>query len=370
MNNEQRKEIFNIIKALLVLVILATIFSMLGSSCVSDDDTPVAVEHVLLVYLAGDNNLSNEAGEKLSAIAKGFDGASCRRVLIYVDSQDETPSLIELSGSKQNIIEHYDTENSADAQVFRRVIAKAKSLYPEARFNLLIFSHASGWLPEGTYASPRSILMDGNDEMELSDFAAAIPDHSFESIVFEACHMAGIEVFFELKDKAQYIAASSAEIVSPGFTPLYSTAIINELVKGNTETFLKAAFEHFDWGTLSLINTSALEDLASFVKSNCDFDKEIQINDIQYFDRGNRKLFCDFEDYYSRLLATEEQKEELNNLISNCVIWKAATPTFMEGYNGFAIHQHSGLTGYIPQERYPFQNEAYKRLNWYKAVNK
>lgn len=33
----------------------------------------------------------------------------------------------------------------------------------------------------------------------------ALPDHLFEFIIFEACNMAGIEVAYELRNKAAYI---------------------------------------------------------------------------------------------------------------------------------------------------------------------
>ena len=47
--------------------------------------------------------------------------------------------------------------------------------------------------------------------MEITDFAMALPDHLFEFIIFEACNMAGIEVAYELRNKAAYIMASSAQ---------------------------------------------------------------------------------------------------------------------------------------------------------------
>ena len=37
--------------------------------------------------------------------------------------------------------------------------------------------------------------------------------------------MAGIEVAYELRNKAAYIMASSAPVVSPGFTPIYAGSI-------------------------------------------------------------------------------------------------------------------------------------------------
>ena len=51
--------------------------------------------------------------------------------------------------------------------------------------------------------------------MEITDFAMALADHLFEFIIFEACYIAGIEVAYELRNKAPYIMSSDAPVVSP-----------------------------------------------------------------------------------------------------------------------------------------------------------
>jgi hypothetical protein len=89
---------------------------------------------------------------------------------------------------------------------------------------------------------------------------------------------------------------------------------------------------------------------------------------MQHFDRNAYHLFFDFGQYYSSLLDTEEQEPQLQQLISDCVVWKASTAYFMQGYGGFAITEHSGLTTYIMQEGYPALNENYTALDWYKAT--
>lgn len=374
--------IAEILKALLAVAVCGLLAWVL-TGCLGDDNEPVEEEKVLLVYLGGDNNLSGESADKLDAIAQGYHPAAGRRVLIYRDSRDESPCLMELEERGQlKTIENYDAENSADPKVFSRVILKAKSMYPGASFNLVVFSHATGWLPQGGYSNPqsasalRSVLMDGTDEMELSDFAGAIPDLCFNYIVFEACHMAGIEVAWELKNKAAYIAASSAEIVSPGFTNTYS-GHLNLLLEGDPTAFMRQAFDYFDSqtdylhsATFSVVKTDRLEALAGYVKGHCDFSKEVDINTIQCFDRGSYRLLCDFGDYYSRLLSTPQEQQELKELIEKCVVWKAATPYFMQGYNGFAINTHAGITAYIMRQGYHGLNTAYKELSWYKAINK
>lgn len=358
--------------------ILTLVLSGMLASCTSDQDRPVPVKNVLLVYLAGDNNLSGESCDNLNVIAGGFDGSLQGRILVYRDDYSGTPSLLEISAKgKISLIEQYKEENSADVGVFSRFLSDARNMYPQASFNLLVFSHATGWLPASSSQSgttAKSVLMDGTYEMEFTDFVSAIPKGMFNLIVFDACHMAGIETAYQLKDKTNYIVASSAELLSPGYTPVYSR-YINELAGGNGANFIQDAFNYFDSqtgymrsATLSLIKTGELDALAAFVRDNCDFEKEVDLGDVQHFDRYGKRYFYDFADYFSSLLANGEKELELQNLIDNCVVWKAATPNFLKEYGGFTVNCHSGMTAYVIQERYPLLNESYTALDWYRAT--
>lgn len=365
----------------IVLIIFGGVFF---SSCEKDDDndeTPIQTKHVILAYLGGDNNLSSETYQKIEMIRQGWQGGSNKKLLIYTDPADAVPSLIEIvSENGQNIkktILSYNEENSASKEVFSRVIGEVTTLYPSSSYGLIIFSHASGWLPESTLTSPRSIIMDKKQEMELTDFAKAIPHKTFDYIIFEACFMTGIEVVYELKDKTNYILASSAEIVSPGFTHIYPNSI-NHLSGSldGLKSFGKDAFAWFDnqtgylrSATFSIIKTSELTPLANWIKNNADYTKSVDPMSIQHFDRYSYRLFFDFGDYYNSLLNTDIQKKELSQLLSNCVVWKESTSSFMTDYKGFQIQQHSGLTTYISQEKFSFLNEEYQKLKWYKAIS-
>lgn len=375
----KRKYGYAKILAALPMLIGCVLLVWLLPACLSEEDLSVGVEKVLLVYIAGDNSLSKENDRKLDAIEQGYEKNDFYRILIYRDGQDDPAVLMELNeDGNLEVIENYEPENSADPQVLSRVIMKAKEMYPQASFNLLVFSHASGWLPGNSYRNPqlRSLITDGDEEMELSEFAGSIPDNSFNYIVFEASHMAGIEVVYQLKNKANFIAASSAEIISPGFTHTYAEHI-NDLVEGNPEEFMRQAFEYFNnqsgylySATFSIIQTSKLKALGDYVRAHCDLNKKVITADVQHFDRNTSFLFCDFGDYYTRLAKSKQEKQELQKLLNQCVVWKSATPYFMLGYNGYLIRSHSGLTGYIMQDRYPLLNTAYKLLNWYKAIAK
>ncbi len=67
--------------------------------------------------------------------------------------------------------------------------------YPGSDYGLVMFSHGSGWLPEGVFSSNTpSVATDGKRELDLQDFARCIPQGRFRFIIFESCLMAGVEV--------------------------------------------------------------------------------------------------------------------------------------------------------------------------------
>ncbi len=361
------------------IIILTAILSV---SCIYDEDIP-PVNRVVLVYLGGDNSLSDEVYEKIEAIRLGWDKNNEGKLLIYSDPSDSSPQLIEIctchkGNPIKEIIHTYEEENSADSKVFSRIINEVKTIYPAPSYGLILFSHASGWLPQETLKNPKSVLIDNKQEMDITDFADAIPDNCFDFIIFEACFMAGIEVAYELKDKTDYILVSSAEIVSPGFTEIYKQSAISYLYESpaNLKGFAQSTFNYFNSqsgflnsATLSIIKTAELDALSNIVKKNYNTDKAVDIGTIQHFDRYTYHLFFDFEDYFSSYLQTDIQKQELSEAINSCIIYKAATLLFMDGYNGFEIKRHSGLTTYIEQEQFPYLNTEYQKLKWYQKIS-
>ena len=368
-------------KSLCILFAIA----LSAGSCMTEEREvcPKSASRVLLVYVGTDNTLAGLEQEKLEALRNGWTGKASDRIIVYRDTYNADARLMEISNlrpsDKVREIATYGKENSASKEVFGRVINDVMSMFPDAEsYGLLVFSHASGWLPPGSLNNPteptysRSIIIDGEDEMKIADFADAIPDGAFDYIVFEACLMAGIEVAYELRDKTPVILASSAEIVHPGFAKVYS-ASTPKLFEGNIEGFAQDVFDKvltYDddkpqrSATYSVIRTAPLTQLAAFVRENCDFDKPVNIAEVQHFDRTGYRLFFDFEDYCGRLLDTDEQRTRLSQLISDCVVWKQATESFL----GINILHHSGFTSYIGQPAFAGLNAAYGELDWVKAT--
>lgn len=379
---------------------------MFATGCVKEGyegPEPDQPSRTVLVYLGGDNaSLSEVLVSEVESLRKGWSYTG-NRCLIYIDPVDDVPRLLSLRGGcKYNPVPYIDTvatyseENSASASVFGRVMNDVVTLHPADTYGLIFTSHSSGWLPPKTLAySEYSIGNDqntgtteGNAEMELTDFAAAIPDGQFDFIIFESCLMAGVEVAYELRNKTNYILASSAELVLPGFVPIYPLSLRYLFdTKQTTESALKAfATDYYNYvntksgafrsTTLSLIATKYMNDLSiragEVLRLNT---MHTNINYLQHFDRpgsyGDFPVSPRYFDFMDSMetISTPEQYSAIEEIMNKIVVWKAATPIFMEGYNGFSITKHSGLTIYIQQDCFPKLNSAYPKTAWYQATH-
>lgn len=333
--------------------------------------------------MGADNNLNVEAYQKIEQISSGWEINSTHKLLIYIDTPyGNGPKLLEVTGRGDKgykTLKLYPPVNSADCNAFHSVIQEVVNLYPSQSYGLVVFSHASGWLPAHTYDFPRSIIIDQDDEMELDDFAKAIPDNLFDFIVFEACNMASIEVAYELRNKTSYILASAAPILSPGFTYIYKNSI-NYLFDDPESGLIKFAESYMSYfqantgifrsATISLVKTLELDCLALIVKQiKQTTHKKISVELLQTYDDCLEEpyYFFDFEQYYN-LLADSKLKEQLRENLSRTVIFKASTENYSVNGGTVPICSHSGLSTYIEQEQYQELNSSYSKLQWYKAI--
>lgn len=386
--------------------ILAVLLSaVLFSSCINEEyegPDPNLSVRTILVWLGGDNSLSGETERKIEALRQGwtYTGNKC---LIYQDSRDGA-RLLRLRGGCRTTptpyvetVREYGAENSASPATFARVLQEVADEYPADSYGLIFFSHASGWLPAGTLQNPqkrtRSIGVDdggtGRAEMDMVDFADVIPGGMFDFIVFETCLTAGAEVAYQLRGKADFMLASAAEIVSPGFTPVYPSALrllCNTAVETRTalEAFGRAWMDYVTTNytgarrsaTLSLIDINETSPLAARTQAalRTRSAEAPDLSRLQHFDRPGsygdspaRPRFFDLDEWLETVAAPGEY-EAFRLQLERTVVWKAATEMFMAGQNGFTIRRHSGLTTYIEQEAFPDLNQAYRRLSWSGAV--
>lgn len=348
-------------------------------------------ERTVLVWLAGDNNLYSEVPHKLSALAEGFRNAAPEdcRLLVYADRRGNYPQLIEiLPDGNQSVLETYPAQNSASPETLSRFINYMMETAPARHYGLILFSHATGWLPQGALENPsleekplsRTVFDDNGEQMTLAELAYALPTEvRFDYIVFENCFMGGAEVAYALRDKADRLLVSSAEILSPGFEEIYSSSLYRLFAPtpdlsgfgADYYNYRNAKSGNHRSATVSVINTSAMQQLASLVSeiiSEATPLDEEKLKTMQRFNRHDYTLFFDLEEYLCEL--APDRATEIRSAISEAVEYAAATADFMPTYDhGFHISRHCGLTVYIPQPRFPALNSAYTETDWCRATH-
>ena len=174
--------------------------------------------------------------------------------------------------------------------------------------------------------------------------------------------------------------ASSAPVVSPGFTPIY-TGSISCLLEENADLqrFAENYFHYWNLmegdkrsATISIIKTAGLSNLANLIRQiNTETSGSfLPVGNLQNYD-GVLKApfyFFDFAQYYQSL-SDENTYNALQECISQCVVYKRNTPFYATEEGTFAITAFSGMTTFIMQRELNDLNEEYTKLQWYKDIN-
>lgn len=343
-----------------------------------EEDLPL---RTVLVYIGGDNDLSGETAWRVETLCEGWKNKPDGRLLIYVDKAGEPPCLMEMrrgGGCGEpywDIIESYEEKNSADAEVLGEIVGKLPQYAPARSYGLVVFSHGSGWLPATGYTSPRSLDMrslikDGEEEMNIEAFAAALPDAMFDFIVLEACFMGSVEVAYELRTKAKELLFSAGEIFSPGFTEVYPTQLYRLFQpQADLAGFARSWFETVNAkngllrsATVCVIRTDGLEGLADAIAPAGLLEWSGALGGVQGFDRDDRAFFFDLADAYRRSVPGERWTA-ISRELEKVVVYADATPSLVN----LPIRTHCGLSVYITG-RYEWLDARYRTMAWFKRI--
>lgn len=375
--------------------VLVTALSV--GACDEGEEVYPEGDRTVLLYLAGDNNLSSYGYTNIKSLREGMKGVA-GRVVIYFDSRYSAPCLMTIKGENNPVIdtlEFYEEEDSADPATLRRVIAETKRRYPSESYGLILWSHGTGWFPEhysfpGATSSRRAdapyiptkwfgqddTLPEGESGtyMEVEDLVEGITGH-WDFIMFDACFMGSVEVLYALRDKADYFVASPAEIITDGFP--YQTAA--RYFWGGEEDLKQVCRAYYDYyanhpnggnyrsGTLSLVKASELGALAQAARKAVGSAGETGVGGVWRYPliATMPNVFYDLGDYIN-VMGTEEDKAAFRSQLARTVIYKVATPTF----NSVEIptDRYSGLSCYIPQSRWQTMNNYYSTLDWAQTV--
>ena len=223
-------------------IIIALLGIALLCSCSRKDDipeppTPSAIgERTVIIYMSGENNLTNSSYNYLSRdleeIEKGSTSLSSNQhLIVFIDSvgKNAMPHIVEYAKGKRKVVYEYDSDfYASDASKFREIIEWSMNHYPAAEYGLVLWGHASGWAVEtDTIATRAATRAYGYDEgydtggscksMNITQMAKALEGlPKFKYILADCCNFICVESAYELRDAADYLIGSPAEIPSDG----------------------------------------------------------------------------------------------------------------------------------------------------------
>lgn len=386
------------------------------------DVTPEKAQ-VMILYSAGFNSLCAALEDDVNDIKSGYlplVGSMSKAVLVYSRRlsetgryTDRTPSyLIRLSVDgwgkviSDTLKTWPETDEAVSASTMTDVLETVKGLYPHASYGMVFSSHGSGWLPSGYYSTgkitagaaglqavpyidpnsdgsmPRvksigidNITSRNTYEMEIETFAQALP-MKFDYIIIDACLMGGIELAYALKDKCDKLVFSQAEVLEDGLCD-YTTLTQRVLrpVVPDLYNLCEDSYRHYKNQddpiyrslTISMIDCTRLDGLAESCKSL--FSKYrnqislVNAANVQGYFRSRKHWFYDLTDILRQSGVPEADMTDYNKAMSDCVLYNAATDTFIN----FDIRTHCGLSMYLPADGNSELDEFYKTLSWNKA---
>lgn len=375
-------------------------------------EPPAEVTRAVLVYMVANNSLGSSTVPGEEEYGRGFDKSDLRemakaaregslganRLLVYHHAYLSEPRMLEITPDGERELKKYDSsELSVSTARMTSVIDDFMELAPARNYGIVLWSHADGWLDNGIDEEaqtirPKGFGVDGalSNKMNITTLAKVLERYSFDYVYFDCCHMAGVEVAYQLRNATPYIVGSVSELPSPGMP--YDRTLPHLMADDvSAEDLTAAAKETFDfynnqenpWDrtcTISVISTAGMEALADAIGAICDTRPELSPgyegqrfikNRCRYYDLGHYLLGLTRRDREDEGLPQREQLyAQAVKAINDVVVYKAATPWLWEGYltDQVKIDCHCGLSTYIKRSADDGDNYGYRRLGWWTDV--
>lgn len=390
------------------LFVLLPVLSVVLAACgFGDNDEPepvpppvpgAPVGRAVLVYMIANNSLGSSS---IGNGERGFDTADIRemqlaagqgafgnnRLILYRHAYHTDPVMVEVKPDTLVVLREYDTaEYSVQASRMRRVIADFKEEAPAHRYGIVLWSHASGWEQTGMadvvperMAPMKAFGADGSRQMNVTTLAQVLRGEDFDYVYFDCCHMAGVEVAYELRDVTGRVAGSVTELPAAGM-PYHLTLPYLMADEADVEGAAAATFAYYDamqgssrTCTMSVVDTSRLDALADAVSALYDRHPQLPEGYVPQKFIYRNCTFFDLAHYLEALAASDEELhpylQRALDAIDHAVSYRAATPYIWETLiNQVKIDSHCGLSTYILENETFANVKGYTDLQWYTRV--
>lgn len=389
------------------------LFLCLGAcviACSSDDDEDIiepeppatTAERTVLLYIAAENSLARYVNFDLLELKEGIASSLPENNNMVVFTDDTSfPYICRYSNQsgvvRCDTIKKYEKDFlSTDSVQFEAVLKYVFDAFPAHSYALVVWSHGDGWLLDPNRApAVRSIGIDNGEntnnnsgmrlQIEELERAISLLDLKFDYIFFDACFMQGVEVAYTLRNCADYIIASPAEI--PGFGAPYQLMVQPMFAQpADIAGMVNAYYSYYNdniimdgstrYGALlSAIKCSEMENLAAATAPLV----------IKYFQKENMPDLSGVQRYYPYIskyrpeyydingvmhaVATFDEYSTWKEQLDKTVPYAQATSFWYSllGYQTTDLDYYSGVSCFVPKTVYPFLND-FHAVSWYYAA--
>ena len=364
---------------------------------------------VMVMISAGYNSLSGYLSEDLKDLESGYipEGTYFNADVLLVLARlpksagdyasPSAPVLYRLWANRSGEVQR-DTIQvwGGDTQLCTRetiheALSTTQKKYPAQSYGVVFSSHGSGWLPPGYYTDPskfepssgslwslRSIGQDktpsGGTEMDLNDFADAIPMH-LDYCLIDACLSGCVEVAHALKGKADIVGFSPTEVLADGFdyknitTHLFARPLDPVEVCREYFAYYNAQSGSNRSATITAVDTRKMDALEAVCKELFEayrpILKTMSGGNVQGYFRYDRHYFYDLRDILVQAGISEQEKARLDAALSQFIVYQAATDYFLS----IPLTRVCGLSMYLPSMGSTYLNKYYKEnISWNQAT--
>ncbi len=390
-----------------ILIALLTGLFITGCSNDENEEPKQPARRTVMVYMAGENNLSYYLQNDIDEMIEGVKTISkWDNLIVFVDraSKTEPPFIIRLTDNDTqpaDTLKKYGNDFlTSDPAKMKEVLTWIMTNYPADDYGLVLWGHANGWvIMNDSVATNRAIAVDnGKNSYENNKYWLNIPTlrqvlqelpHSLKFIFADCCNMQNIEVAYELKDATKYLIASPAGI--PGTGAPYKEIIPDLFIYDDIRMCTKTCDDYYakldnENGHLPMaaIQTSAMPQLAEatnkILSSIYQSDTPINVDGLIYYymygNTSDEHVMYDINDFLLRH-ANEAEYEKWVSVFNQAIVHKCmSTQWEVQGGLDYDFEvtdkRFGGVSMLIPLKRYETTylnyNELIKKMGWYYAV--
>ena len=313
-------------------------------------------------------------------------GLGNSQLIVFISENIKTSHLIYIGYNKnkgkcqRDTLKTYTDYDYTIPDGITSLLTSIKQMAPADNYSMIIGCHGEGWMPKPKSTQTR--YFGGTAiPIDISNFNEGIKNAGMKMnyILFDDCYMSGIEVAYQLREAANYLIASTSEMMGYGM-PYHK--ILKYLLADNPDyeavcSDFTSFYKTFSmpYGTIAVTDLGYTEEMASFMKSinsthTFDLDKIDDVQDLDvehftptvYFDLGS----------YLRVLCGDDAATytEATNLLKKLVPYKGTTGMIYSwtGRKPLKLNEYSGLTVSDPSIN-ASAVETKKQTAWWKATH-